>query len=140
MGYRVWLAAPGSYQVWLATPGDHSGDREVRNHWNGNVLQGFPTFGVVRGGFPVDTERMSYQVWLATPGRPLRRSKRLNIEKSCSTYTFLARNSGPATRGPRRNFQGSPRGPKGISKRVPDNLKSLHKRQVLQCRGEFFEF
>ncbi len=44
MSYQVWLATPGSYQVWLATPGDHSGDREVRNHWNGHDLQGFPTF------------------------------------------------------------------------------------------------
>ncbi len=65
MSYQVWLATPGSYQVWLATPGDHSGDREVRNHWNSNDLQGFPTFCVVRGDPPVVSERMSYQVWLA---------------------------------------------------------------------------
>ncbi len=140
MSYQVWLATPGSYQVWLATPGDHSGDGEVRNHWNSNDLQGFPTFCVVRGDPRVVSER-AQGVPTGPPSdfleQPLRRSKSWNPEKPCSTYTFLASIAGPATRGRAREFSCDRR---GILRRVPDNLKSLHKRQVLQCRGEFFEF
>ncbi len=58
-------------------------------------------------------------------GDPLRSSTGGNSDKSCSTPTFLARTSGPAT--PR-----VPKGPpKGISRKSPDNLKSLQIRQVL---------